>query len=150
MIQSKCTDQSLSCVRLCATPWTATPQASLSITNSWSLPKLMSIELAMPSNCLILCRPLLVPPVIFLSTRVFSHESVLRVGTNYLWAPTASPIEGVSPDKAFGTSLLSWVPHEEHGVSPGSPEGRRLNETLQGIRQVLLTLRWSHGNVRPL
>ena len=54
--------QSLSCVRLFATPWTATYQASLSIANSQSLPKLMSIELVMPSNHIILCRPLLLPP----------------------------------------------------------------------------------------
>ena len=54
--------QSLSCVRLFATPWTTAHQASLSITNSWSLPKPMSIELVMPSNHLILCRPLLLLP----------------------------------------------------------------------------------------
>ena len=67
--------QSLSCVRLFVTPWTAACQASLSITNSWSLPKLMSIESVMPSNHLILCRPLLLPPSIFPSIRVFSNES---------------------------------------------------------------------------
>ena len=66
--------QSLSCVRLLATPWTATCQASLSITNSWSLLKLMSIPSVMPSNHLILCRPLLLPPSIFPSIRVFSNE----------------------------------------------------------------------------
>ena len=57
--------QSLSRVQLCATPWSAAHQASLSITNSWSLPKLISIELVMPSNHLMLCRPLLLPPSIF-------------------------------------------------------------------------------------
>ena len=62
-----------------ATPWTAAHQASLSITNSWSLFKLMSIELVMPSNHLILCRPLLLLPLIFPSIRVFSSESVLRI-----------------------------------------------------------------------
>ena len=66
---------SLSRVRLFATPWTAAHQASLSITNSWSLLKLMSIESEMPSNNLILCRPLLLPPSIFSSIRVFSNES---------------------------------------------------------------------------
>ena len=70
--------QSLSCVWLSATPWTAACQASLSITNSQSLPKLMYIELVMPSNHLILCRPLLLP-WIFPSIRVFSNESVLRI-----------------------------------------------------------------------
>ena len=71
--------QSLSRVRLSATPWTAAHQASLSIINSRSLPKLMSITSVMPSNHLILCRPLLLPPSIFPSIRVFSNESALPV-----------------------------------------------------------------------
>ena len=66
--------QSLSHVRLFAAPWTAACQASLSITNSWSLPKLMSIESVMPSNHLILCCPLLLPSI-FPSSSVFSNES---------------------------------------------------------------------------
>ena len=69
--------QSLSRVQLFATPWTAACQASLSIANSQSLLKLMSIELVMPSNHLILCRPLLLLPSIFPSIRIFSKESVL-------------------------------------------------------------------------
>ena len=72
-------DQSLSHVRLFATPWTAAPQASLSITNSRSLLKFMTIESVMPSNHLILCRPLLLLPSIFPSIRVFSNESVLHI-----------------------------------------------------------------------
>ena len=71
--------QSLSWVQLFATPWTAARQASLSITNSWSLLKLMSIESVMPSNHLILCHPLLLLPSVFPSIRVFSSESVLRI-----------------------------------------------------------------------
>ena len=71
--------QSLTRVRLFATPWTAACQASLFITSSGSLLKLMSIELVMPSNHLILCCPLLLPPLIFPSIRVFSNESVLRI-----------------------------------------------------------------------
>ena len=71
--------QSLSCVQLFATPWTAAHQASLSITNSQSLLKLVSIELVMPSSHLILCRPLLLLPSIFPSIRVFSNESVLCI-----------------------------------------------------------------------
>ena len=70
--------QSLSCVHLFATPWTAACQASLSITNSWSPPKPMSIESVMPSNHLILCHPLLLPSI-FLRFRVFSNESVLCI-----------------------------------------------------------------------
>ena len=69
--------QSLS-VRHFVTPWTAACQASLSITNSQSLLKLMSIELVMPSNHLILCHPLLLPSI-FPSIRVFPYESVLRI-----------------------------------------------------------------------
>ena len=71
--------QPLSHVRLFATPWTAAHQASLSITNSQSLPKLMSIESVMPSNHLILCPPLLLQPSIFPSIRVFSNESALSI-----------------------------------------------------------------------
>ena len=69
--------QKLRPVQLFATPWTAELQASMSITNSRSPPKPMSIESVMPSNHLILCRPLLLPPSIFPSIRVFSDESVL-------------------------------------------------------------------------
>ena len=71
--------QSLSCVLLFVTPWTAACQASLSITNSQSLLKLMSIELVMASNHLILYCPLLLPPSILPSIRVFSNESVLCI-----------------------------------------------------------------------
>ena len=78
--------QSLNRVRLFATPWTAARQASLSITNSWSLLKLMSIESVMPSNHLILCRPLLLLPSIFPSIRVFSNESVLRIRWPKYWS----------------------------------------------------------------
>ena len=75
--------QSLSCVQLFATPWTKAHQASLSITNSRSLLQLMSIELVMPSNHLILCRPLILLPSIFPSIRVFSKESVLHIRWPY-------------------------------------------------------------------
>ena len=78
--------QLLSPVRLFVTPWTAACQASLSNTNSWSLPKLMSIELVMPSNHLILCRPLLLPPSIFPSIRVFSDESALCIRWPKYWS----------------------------------------------------------------
>ena len=71
--------QSLSHVRLFVTPWIAAHQASLSITNSQSLLKLMSVELVIPSNHLILCYPLLLPPSICPSIRVFSNESALRI-----------------------------------------------------------------------
>ena len=78
--------QSLSHVWLFATPWTAACQASLSITNSRSPPKTMSIESVMPSNYLILCRPLLLLPSIFPSIRVFSNESALLMRWPKYWS----------------------------------------------------------------
>ena len=78
--------QSLSHVQLFATPWTSACQASLSITNSQSLPKSMSIESVMPSNHLILCHPLLLLPSIFPSIRVFSNESALHIRWPKYWS----------------------------------------------------------------
>ena len=78
--------QSLSHIRLFATPWTAAHQASLSITNSWSLLKLMSVDSVMPSNHLILCCPLLLLPSIFPSIRVFSNESALHIRWPKYWS----------------------------------------------------------------
>ena len=95
--------QSLSRVRLFVTPWTTAHQASLSITNSWSLLKLMSIESVMPSNHLILCRPLLLPPSIFLSIRVFSDESVLRIRWPKYWSFSFS----ISPSNEY-SGLISF------------------------------------------
>ena len=77
---------SLICVWLFATPWTAAPQASLSITNSWSLPTLMSIESVMPSNYLILCCPFLLLPPIFPSISIFSNESALLMRWPKYWS----------------------------------------------------------------
>ena len=78
--------QSLSHVLLFATPWIAARQASLSFTISWSLLKLMSIESVMPSSHLILCHPLLLPPSIIPSIRVFSNESALRIRCPKYWS----------------------------------------------------------------
>ena len=77
--------QLLSCVRLFVIPWTAARQASLSITNSWSLLKFMSIKLVMPSNHLILCRPFLLLPSIFTRFRVFSSEAALCIRWPKYW-----------------------------------------------------------------
>ena len=87
--------QSLSHVQLFVTTWTAACQASLSITNSWSLPKLMSIELVMPSKHLVLYHPLLFPPSIFPSFRVFSNESALPIRWPKYWSFSFS----ISPSK---------------------------------------------------
>ena len=86
----------LSCVRLFATTWTAACQASLSITNSWSLLKLMSVESVMPSNHLILCHPLLLLPSIFPSIRVFSKESVLHIRWQKSWSFSINPSDEYS------------------------------------------------------
>ena len=78
--------QSLSCVQLFVNPWTAIHQASLSITNSWSLLKLMFIESLMPSNHLILCHPILLLPSVFPGIRVFSNESALHIRWPKHWS----------------------------------------------------------------
>ena len=78
--------QWLSRVWLYATPWTTARQTSLSITNSWILPKLMSIEFVMPSDHLILCHPLLLLPSIFPNIRVFSNESALHITWPKYWS----------------------------------------------------------------
>ena len=78
--------QSLSCVQLFATPWAAAHRASLSITNSWSLLKLMSIELVMPSNHLFLCHPHHLLPSSFPNIRVFSDEAVLHIRWPKYWS----------------------------------------------------------------
>ena len=86
-----CVVQSLHCVQLFATPWTATCQASLSFTISWRLLKLMSIESVMPCNHLILCRPLLLLPSVFPSIRVFSSELALHIRWPKYWSFSISP-----------------------------------------------------------
>ena len=95
--------QSLSRVQLFATPWTAARQASLSITNSQSLLKLMSIELVMPSNHLILCHPLFLLPSIFPSIRVFSNESVLHIGWPKYWSFSLS----IDPSNKYSGPISS-------------------------------------------
>ena len=95
--------QSLNQVRLFVTPWTAACQASLSIANSQSLLKYMSIESMMPSNHLILCCPLLLPPSIFPSIRVFSNESVLRIRWPKYWSFSFS----ISPSNEY-SGLISF------------------------------------------
>ena len=98
-----CLVQSLSHVQLFATPWTTARQASLSITNSWRLLKLMSIESVMPSSHLILCRPLLLLPSIFPSIRVFSQDSVLRIRWPKYWSFSFS----ISPSNEY-SGLISF------------------------------------------
>ena len=93
--------QLLSHVQLFATPWTAALQASLSITNSRSLLKLMSIESVMPSNHLILCHPILLPPSIFPSIRAFPNQSVLHIRWSQYWSFSISPSNEYSGLSSF-------------------------------------------------
>ena len=95
--------QSVICVRLFVTPWTAAPQASLFITNSQSLLKLMSIESVIPFNHLILCRPLLLLPSILTSVRVFSKESILHIRWPTYWSFSFS----ISPSNEY-SGLISF------------------------------------------
>ena len=97
--------QSLNHVRLFLTPWTSARQASLSITNSRRLLKLMPIELVMPSNHLILCRPLLLLPSIFPSIRVFSSGSVLHIRWPKYWSFSFS----ISPSNEYSGLISFWM-----------------------------------------
>ena len=100
--------QSLSHVQLFATPWTVACQASLSITNSWSLLKLMSIELVMPSSHLILCYALLLLPSIFPSIRVFSNELALPIRWPKYWNFSFS----ISPSNDYSVLIsfrIDWL-----------------------------------------
>ena len=116
--------QLLSRVQLFVTPWTAARQAFLTITNSQSLLKLMSIESVMPSNHLILCRSLL-PPSIFPSFRVFSNESVLHIRWPKYWSFSVS----ISPSDEYSglisLGLIGWISLQSKGLS------RVFNTTVQ-------------------
>ena len=108
MISQFSSVQLLSRVRLFATPWTAACHASLSIINSRSLPKLMSIESEMPSNHLILSRPLLLLPSIFPNIRVFSNESALCIRWPRYWSFTFN----ISPSNEYPgliSSRMDWL-----------------------------------------
>ena len=98
----------LSCVQYFVTPWTAAGQASLSITNSQSSLKLVSIESVMPSNHLVLCRPLLLPPSIFPSIRVFSNESVLCIRWPKYWNLNFS-ISPSNEDSGLISFRMNWL-----------------------------------------
>ena len=112
--------QSLSCVQLSATPWTAAHQASLFITNSRGLLKLISIESVMPSNHLIHCHPLLLPPLIFPSIRVFSNESVFRIRWPKYWSFSFS----IRPSNEYSELIsfrMDWTPCSPRDSQESSP-----------------------------
>ena len=134
--------QSLSRVRLFATPWTTTHQVSLSITNSRSLPKPMSIESVMPSSHLILCHPLLLLPSIFPSIRVFSNESALRIRGPKCWSFSFS----ISPSNEYPGLIsfrMDWLDLlESKGLS------RVFSNTTVQKHQLFITQPslWSHSH----
>ena len=105
--------QSLSCVRFFATPWIAARQASLSITNSQSLLKLMPIKSVMPSNYLILCHPLLLLPPIPPSIRVFSNESTLRMR----WSSASASVLPMNTQDWSPLGWTSWISLRSKGLS---------------------------------
>ena len=109
--------QLLSRVRLFATPWITASQASLSVTNSLSLLKLMSIESVMPSNYLILCRPLLHLPSIFPSIRVFSNESLLRIRWSKYWSFSITISPSINIQDWFPLGWTGWIPLLSKGLS---------------------------------
>ena len=99
------------------TPWTAAYQASLSITNSQSLFKLMSIELVMPSNCLIFCHPHLLPPSIFPSIRVFSNESALRSGGQSIGVSASTSVLPMNSQDWSPLRWSGWISLQSKGLS---------------------------------
>ena len=106
----------LSPVRLFVSPWTATRQASLFITNSWRPPKPMSIDLVMPSNHLIFCRPLLLPPSISPSIRVFSNESALRIRWPKYWS-FRFKISYINAQDWSPLGWTGWISLQSKGLS---------------------------------
>ena len=112
--------QLLSHVQLFVILWTAALQASLSITNSWSLLKLMSIELVMPSNHLILCRLLLLLPSIFPNFRVFSNESVLHIRWSKCWSFSF----GISPSNEYSGLIFFRIDWFDLLAVHGTPNPR--------------------------
>ena len=109
--------QSLSCVQLFVTTWTTACQASLSITNSQSLLKLMSIESVMTSNYLILCCPLLLLPSVFCSFRVFSKESVLVSGDQSIVVSASASVLPVNIQEWFPLGLTDLISLQSKGLA---------------------------------
>ena len=103
--------------QLFATPWTTACQASLSVTNAQSLLKLMSIESVMPSNHLILCRPLLLLPSIFLSIRAFSNESVLHISGQSIGVSASASVLPMKTQDWFPLGWTGWISLQSKGLS---------------------------------
>ena len=126
--------QLFSCVQLFMTPWTAARKASLSITNSRSLLKLISIELVMPSNCLIFYRPLCLLPSIFPSITVFSNESVLHIRWPKYWSFSFSISHSNKHPGLISFTMASWISLQSKGLSRVFS-----NTTVQSINSLALS-----------
>ena len=133
---------SVSHVRLFATPWTIGHQASLSINNSQNLLKLMLIESVMPSNYLILCRPLLLLPSVFPSIRVFSSESVLSIRWPKYWSFIFSINLPMNIQDRFPLGWTGWIPLQSKGLSRVFS-----NTTVLIINTWALSLLWSNSHI---
>ena len=141
------------CVQFFVTPWTAVRQTSLSITNAWSLLKLMSIESVMPSNHLILCHPLLLLPSILPNIRVFSNESVLCIRWPKYWRFSISPsneYSGLISVRMDWLDLLAVQGTDSQESSP-TPQFKSINSSvlsflystaLTSIHMLLIYMTW--------
>ena len=109
--------QLLSWVRLFVTQWTTARQASLFIINSWSLPKLISIESVMASSHLMLCRPLLLLPSIFPNIRVFSNESALLIGSPKYWSFSFNISPSNEHPRLISFRSTGWISLQSKGLS---------------------------------
>ena len=128
--------QSLSHVQLFVTPWTAAHQTSLSITNSWSLPKLMSIESVVPSNPLILCHPLRLPPSIFTIIRIFSNELALHVRWPKYWSFSFN----ISAFNEYSGLILFWIDWLDLLAVQGTLKSLLQHHSSKGINSSALSL----------
>ena len=131
--------QSLSRVQLFAIPWTAARQASLSITNSKNLLKLMSIESMMPSNHLIFCCPLLLLPSILTSIRVFPNEPVLCIRWPKYWSFSISPSSEYSGLISFRMDWLDLLVVQRTQESSPTPQFKSINSALSFLSSPTLT-----------
>ena len=128
---------SCSVVSNSVTPWTAACQVSLPITNSWSLLKLMSIRLVMPSNHLILCHPLLLLPSIFPSIRVFSNESALHIRWPKYWSFSISPSNKYSGLISFRIDWLDLL--KVQGTLKSLLQLKSINSLVSSLHMVQLS-----------
>ena len=142
-----CSVQALSHVQLFVTPWTAALQASLSITNSWSLLKLTSIESVMPSNHLILCRPLLLPSI-FPSIRVFPVTQFFASGGQSIGVSASASVLPVNIQDWFPLGLTSWISSQSKGLSRVFSNTTVQNHEFFGAQFSLQSN--SHIHARPL